>query len=90
MNTAQALINIITNQKAPIECPDCDGIGETFEDCPVCQGTGLGLWEGASTCGLCRGKGGQVGVCKMCKGLGEIDRGDPEITGEEEDEEGGK
>jgi len=54
------------------DCGDCDGYGETTNECPECQGSGeYDYGEGNVECELCGGEGEGIEIeCRNCEGSG--------------------
>jgi len=54
------------------DCGDCDGYGETNDECPECQGSGeYDYGEGNVECELCGGEGEGIEIeCRNCGGSG--------------------
>ena len=54
------------------KCETCEGTGWVEEYCQMCNGSGEGMYDGA-TCWACRGKGCTTAPCEVCGGYGVVD-----------------
>lgn len=55
-----------------VTCPDCEGFGERFQDCSVCQGAGCD--DEGHPCKSCNATGEIWGECATCDGDGTVAR----------------